>query len=75
MHRELLRQPAPDYRVGLPFAGRWREVLNTDAKNYGGSGWGNYGGVDAEQYVWHGRPASAVLRLPPAGVLWLAPEP
>jgi 1,4-alpha-glucan branching enzyme len=67
--------PKPDYRVGLPFAGRWREVLNTDATNYGGSGWGNYGGVDAEQYVWHGRPASAVLQLPPAGVLWLAPEP
>ena len=67
--------PKPDYRVGLPFAGRWREVLNTDAESYGGSGWGNYGGVDAEQYVWHGRPASAVLQLPPAGVLWLAPEP
>jgi 1,4-alpha-glucan branching enzyme len=67
--------PKPDYRVGLPFAGRWREVLNTDATNYGGSGWGNYGGVDAEQYVWHGRPASAVLQLPPSGVLWLAPEP
>ncbi len=67
--------PKPDYRVGLPFAGRWREVLNTDAEAYGGSGWGNYGGVDAEQVVWHGRPASAVLQLPPAGVLWLAPEP
>ena len=67
--------PKPDYRVGLPFAGRWREVLNTDATSYGGSGWGNYGGVDAEQVVWHGRPASAVLQLPPAGVLWLAPEP
>jgi 1,4-alpha-glucan branching enzyme len=67
--------PKPNYRVGLPFAGRWREVLNTDAESYGGSGWGNYGGVDAEQQVWHGRPASAVLQLPPAGVLWFAPEP
>jgi 1,4-alpha-glucan branching enzyme len=67
--------PKPDYRVGLPFAGRWREVLNTDAASYGGSGVGNLGGVDAEQVVWHGRPASAVLQLPPAGVLWLAPEP
>ena len=66
--------PKPDYRVGLPFAGRWREVLNTDAESYGGSGVGNLGGVDAEQVVWHGRPASAVLQLPPAGVLWLAPE-
>jgi 1,4-alpha-glucan branching enzyme len=64
-----------DYRVGLPFAGRWREVLNTDAEAYGGSGVGNLGAVEAEQHVWHGRPASARLRLPPSGVLWLAPEP
>ena len=35
--------PKPDYRVGLPFAGRWREVLNTDAEIYGGSGVGNLG--------------------------------
>jgi 1,4-alpha-glucan branching enzyme len=63
-----------DYRVGLPFAGRWREVLNTDAEAYGGSGVGNLGAVEAEQHVWHGRPASARLRLPPSGVLWLAPE-
>ncbi len=67
--------PKPDYRVGLPFAGRWREVLNTDAQPYGGSGVGNLGAVEAEQRMWHGRPASAVLQLPPSGVLWLAPEP
>ena len=67
--------PEPDYRVGLPFAGRWREVLNTDAEAYGGSGVGNLGAVEAEQQMWHGRPASAVLQLPPSGVLWLAPEP
>jgi 1,4-alpha-glucan branching enzyme len=67
--------PKPDYRVGLPFGGRWREVLNTDAQNYGGSGVGNLGAVDAEARMWHGRPASAVLQLPPAGVLWLEPEP
>jgi 1,4-alpha-glucan branching enzyme len=67
--------PKPDYRVGLPFAGRWREVLNTDAQAYGGSGVGNLGAVEAEPYMWHGRPASAVLQLPPSGVLWLAPEP
>jgi 1,4-alpha-glucan branching enzyme len=67
--------PKRDYRVGLPFAGRWREVLNTDAQIYGGSGVGNLGAVEAEQTVWHGRPASAVLQLPPSGVLWLAPEP
>ncbi|MGI5125428.1 1,4-alpha-glucan branching protein GlgB [Pseudonocardia sp. CA-107938] len=67
--------PKPDYRIGLPFGGRWREVLNTDAVSYGGSGVGNLGAVDAEARVWHGRPASAVLQLPPSGVLWLVPEP
>jgi 1,4-alpha-glucan branching enzyme len=67
--------PKPDYRVGLPFAGRWREVLNTDADVYGGSGVGNFGAVEADRTMWHGRPASAVLQLPPSGVLWLVPEP
>jgi 1,4-alpha-glucan branching enzyme len=49
-------------------------VLNTDAESYGGSGVGNFGAVEAEPQMWHGRPASAALRLPPSGVLWLAPE-
>jgi 1,4-alpha-glucan branching enzyme len=66
--------PRDDYRVGLPFTGRWVEVLNTDAEIYGGSGVGNFGAVEAEPVMWHGRPASAALRLPPQGVLWLAPE-
>nr|WP_312869051.1 1,4-alpha-glucan branching protein GlgB [Amycolatopsis pithecellobii] len=66
--------PHLDYRVGLPVAGRWREVVNTDAEAYGGSGVGNYGAVEAEPQPWHGMPASAVVQLPPAGVLWLAPE-
>jgi 1,4-alpha-glucan branching enzyme len=67
-------QPNEGYRVGLPYAGRWREVLNTDAEAYGGSGVGNLGSVEAQAQPWHGRPASVVLRLPPAGVLWLVPE-
>jgi 1,4-alpha-glucan branching enzyme len=66
--------PHNDYRVGLPFAGRWREAVNTDAEVYGGSGVGNLGVVEAEAEPWHGLPASAVLQLPPAGVLWLIPE-
>jgi 1,4-alpha-glucan branching enzyme len=66
--------PHHDYRVGLPWAGRWREVLNTDAQAYGGSGVGNFGAVQAEFRPWHGLPASAVLQLPPSGVLWLTPE-
>ena len=61
------------YRLGLPVAGRWREVLNTDATIYNGSGIGNLGGVDATEDPWHGRPASAVLVLPPNSALWLEP--
>jgi 1,4-alpha-glucan branching enzyme len=61
------------YRLGLPGAGRWREVLNTDATVYNGTGIGNLGGVDATNHPWHGRPASAVLALPPMSALWLEP--
>ncbi|WP_409179822.1 1,4-alpha-glucan branching protein GlgB [Amycolatopsis sp. VS8301801F10] len=63
--------PHHDYRVGLPSAGRWTEVLNTDAEAFGGSGVGNLGAVEATEEPWHGQPASAVLQLPPSGVLWL----
>ncbi|MCG8919632.1 1,4-alpha-glucan branching protein GlgB [Actinokineospora sp. PR83] len=66
--------PHLDYRVGLPHGGRWREVLNTDAEVYGGSGVGNYGVVTAEGTPWHGRSSSVVLNLPPQGVVWLVPE-
>jgi 1,4-alpha-glucan branching enzyme len=68
-------QPHENYRIGLPFAGRWRELLNTDAGGYGGSGVGNLGAVAAVREPWHGRPASALLRVPPTGVLWLLYEP
>ena len=61
------------YRIGLPQAGPWREVVNTDAAEYGGSGAGNLGRVEAVPEPCHGEPASAVLTLPPLGVLWLAP--
>ena len=63
------------YRVGLPLAGRWREVLNTDAEYFGGSGMGNLGEVTATGVSCHGLPASAELTLPPLGVLWLEPAP
>jgi 1,4-alpha-glucan branching enzyme len=66
--------PHLEYRVGLPQAGRWREVLNTDAASYGGSGVGNLGVIEAVAEPWHGRPASATITLPPLGVLWLTPE-
>jgi len=63
--------PHEDYRLGLPWAGQWREVLNTDAEAYLGSGVGNFGEVTATSDSWHGRPASTVLRVPPLGTVWL----
>jgi 1,4-alpha-glucan branching enzyme len=66
--------PHLEYRVGLPRAGRWREVLNSDAITYGGSGVGNLGRIAAVPEPWHGQPASAVITVPPLGVLWLTPE-
>jgi len=66
--------PHLKYQIGLPRAGRWRELLNTDAAIYGGSGVGNLGGIEAVPEPYHGRPASAIITVPPLGVLWLAPE-
>lgn len=63
--------PRPGYRVGLPKPGRWQEVLNSDAREYGGSGWGNAGGVEAEPVPHHGQPYSAELVLPPLGIVFL----
>jgi 1,4-alpha-glucan branching enzyme len=62
------------YRVGVPLGGRWREMLNSDAPAYGGSGQGNMGGVDAEESPWHGRSHSVCLRLPPLGIVVFRPE-
>ena len=63
--------PHHGYRVGLPAAGRWSEVLNTDAETYYGSGVGNFGAAEATEDAWHGQPASATVSLPPLGTLWL----
>jgi 1,4-alpha-glucan branching enzyme len=63
-----------DYRLGLPAAGPWTEILNSDAKEYGGSGVGNYGIVHADATPWHGRPASALVTVPPLAALYLTPE-
>jgi 1,4-alpha-glucan branching enzyme len=69
--------PVPQirYRIGLPRSGRWTELLNTDAHEWGGSGLGNMGEVRASGTGWHGQPYSAEMVLPPLGVLWLAPAP
>ncbi|HKF18049.1 MAG TPA: 1,4-alpha-glucan branching protein GlgB [Candidatus Dormibacteraeota bacterium] len=66
--------PRTGYRLGVPEGGYWCELLNSDADVYGGSGWGNQGGVHAEELPWHGRPCSVELALPPLGTIFLAPR-
>ena len=58
------------YRLGLPAAGHWTEVLNTDAAAYGGGNRGNLGGVTAEPVPWHGRAQSAPVTLPPLSAVY-----
>ncbi len=53
------------YRIGLPRAGRWGEVLNSDSEYYGGANHGNDGGVHSQETPWHGQPWSAEFTLPP----------
>jgi 1,4-alpha-glucan branching enzyme len=65
--------PRPGYRVGLPRGGSWRELLNTDAPIYGGSGVVIEGVLEAEAVGWHGVEHSVELTLPPLGVVWLVP--
>ncbi|MTE23877.1 1,4-alpha-glucan branching protein GlgB [Microbacterium sp. ZXX196] len=65
--------PRTGYRVGLPHAGRWDEVVNTDAEAYAGSGMGNLGGVDAVGGEWYGFPAHAEITVPPLATVWLRP--
>jgi len=64
--------PAPrhDYRVGVPRPGLWREILNTDAREYGGGGLGNCGGFQADDCGCHWRPYSLNLTLPPLAALF-----
>ena len=62
------------YRVGVPRGGPWRECLNSDAVDYGGSGQGNHGMVVAQERAAHGRPFSLTLTLPPLAVLFLTPQ-
>jgi 1,4-alpha-glucan branching enzyme len=64
--------PRHGYRIGSPRGGYWREILNSDAAEYGGSGMGNGGGAEAEAQPMHGRPCSLALTLPPLSVLFFA---
>ncbi len=60
--------PRYDYRIGVPTGGFWRELLNSDAGDYGGSGLGNFGGVHADEISHHGQPYSVNLNLPPLAI-------
>ena len=66
--------PRIGYRLGVPFGGTWRELLNSDGETYGGGGMGNFGGVAAEDIPTHGRPFSLNLTLPPLGAVFLKGE-
>ncbi len=61
--------PRPNYRVGVPLAGKWKEALNSDAAIYAGSNTGNYGGVTAQEIPAHGQRYSAEFNLPPLSVI------
>ncbi len=58
-----------DFRIGVPHHGYWKELLNSDAQEYGGSGQGNLGGKMAENIPFHGQPVSISITVPPLGVV------
>ena len=62
--------PRHSYRVGVPEGGLWREILNSDAQEYDGSGQGNFGAVGAETTSFHGRPYSVNITLPPLAIVY-----
>ena len=66
--------PHDDYRIGLPRAGRWREIVNSDAAVYGGSNRGNKGAIVAHATPYHGQVASATIVVPPLATIWLVPD-
>jgi 1,4-alpha-glucan branching enzyme len=65
--------PRTNYLLGIPVAGYWRELLNSDAGMYGGSGMGNMGGVEAAPVAAHGRYHALALLLPPLSTMFFKP--
>ncbi|HZK76501.1 MAG TPA: 1,4-alpha-glucan branching protein GlgB [Candidatus Kapabacteria bacterium] len=63
-----------NYRVGAPLEGTWKEILNSDAPLYGGSGQGNFGGLSTIPLPIHGRPFTLNVRLPPLGIVAFQPD-
>jgi len=66
--------PRHNYRIGVPTGGFWKEVLNSDAKEYEGNGYGNTGGCEASPVPAHGKYHSLSLTLPPLGILFFRHE-
>jgi 1,4-alpha-glucan branching enzyme len=66
--------PHHDFVLGLPEAGAWEEILNTDSESFGGSGVGNFGLVQALGGSAQGQPHSAIISVPPLGGIWLRPK-
>jgi 1,4-alpha-glucan branching enzyme len=66
--------PRDNYRLGVPERGFWREIFNSDAKHYGGSGRGNFGGMKTTPLGLHGRSHSITIDLPPLGAVFLRKE-
>ena len=67
--------PHEGYRIGLPFPGRWRLAMNTDAPRYGGSGFGDMGPIEGVPDPSHGLPASATITVPPLATVYFVYEP
>ena len=67
--------PRQGYRIGLPIAGTWHEIFNSDAREYGGSGLGNLGKVTGAPGPSHGFPAAADILVPPLATVMLQLEP
>lgn len=66
--------PRYNYRIGVPVDEIWTEILNSDAKQYGGSGMGNLGGVDANPVPYHGEEQSINIMIPPLGIVMFTLE-
>src|SRR5207245_8866427 len=66
--------PRMNYRLGVSGSGYWKEILNSDAVEYGGSGQGNLGGVSTDAHAFHGKEHSIRISLPPLGALLLKNE-
>ena len=66
--------PRLNYRIGAPRGGFWKEILNSDAPEYGGTGWGNLGGLRAVPVPMHGNPCSLTLTIPPLAIVVLKSE-